>query len=136
MKMQPQAQTAEEKKPQVYRCDTGNLGCRCNFLEEQFSIGANLCRGCLQKIGTQYGVDPHDAGAVATALQHHRWYVGRYAEAAEFSTRKRVRILLLASNVPILQPTEHEAKWADYLRQQFPHLGGFEKTKAMLGVAA
>ena len=132
------------KKPEAYLCCSGELGCRGIFDKNGFHFHldenlryfriSTLCRTCEKKIGYEYGLNPHDADAVETALQNMDWYYRQIPTSEHLEDREKIRALLLAGGLEILQPTDLEKQRAEKLRARFPTLTAKPTMPKLLGI--
>lgn len=122
------ASEAPPEKAKAYLCGDGVIGCghgydKRSFRFKDFFRVSCLCDRCEAKIGNKYGVEIADASAVGAALFNMSFYFSMMEGAEDVLERGKVRTLLLAAGVKILNPVKEEIEIAKMLKENFTDLG-------------
>jgi hypothetical protein len=86
----------------------GGYGCLMTFPGAQFDYHARVCKRCSSRMCQEFGVEPLDSGALATAISNVHRYVIMIPKLADVPHKSQVRMLLLSVGVEVQQPSERE----------------------------
>ena len=108
--------------PRPQQCNAAFLGCGKSFPEESYNWKEHLCKECIERYSKEYGINPIDIGYVNTAGSNVRFYFSEVPGAHKLTLREKIRIIMIALGVNVMEQSDRERNGAKYLGEKFPQL--------------